>query len=108
MIVIAAVMCSSLGLIMGSLIPNAEAFFSTWKAGSIVLIFPVAVWIWPSFPVWAAKLSPTYYIVHPIFALSVQGDSLASVAADLTVAVAWTVILGAAAVLVARRMRRRA
>lgn len=104
---IGAVMMVEVGLILGSWAPDTNTLFAAWKGGAIVLIFPVIFTIWPTLPQWIAKLGPTYYFLQPLFDLSVNNVSSASVMDELAGAAAVCVVLIPLVRLAGRSLERR-
>lgn len=86
-IAIGAVMMAEIGLLLGCWAPDTNTLFAAWKAGALLLLFPVVFFVWPDLPEWIARLGPTYYFLQPLFAVSVKDAGLADVAAHLAVAV---------------------
>jgi ABC-2 type transport system permease protein len=72
-----------------------------------VLVFPVIFFVWPDLPSWPARLGPTYYVLRPVYAASVEGAAFADVRVDLAVAAAICAVLLAAVAAVGRWLELR-
>ena len=85
-IAVGALMMVEVGLLFGCWAPDTNTLFAAWKVGALLLLYPVAFFVWPELPGWIAQLGPTYYFLQPIFAVGVEGASLSDVALNLGVA----------------------
>lgn len=106
-LVIGAVMMAELGVMLGSWARDANTMFAAFKGGAILIFYPVVFYIWPDLPTWIAQLSPTYYFLDPIFALSVEGASFGDVAWQLVIGAAIVVLLVPLVRVMGRRLERR-
>ena len=79
--------------------------FAIVKGSGIFLFAPAVFYIFPEWPQWIAKLFPLYWIIEPIWQVSVMGEALSTVWFELVVALGITAALGAAAWWLARRMQ---
>lgn len=106
-IVIAALMTSTIGLLIGVVAKDSTVFFGLVKGLGIFLFAPVAFYLFPDWPQWIAMLFPLYWIIEPIWQVSVMGASVTSVWAELAVALAITAAVGVAVAVLSRTMRAR-
>ena len=79
--------------------------FAIVKGSGIFLFAPTIFYVFPEWPQWIAKLFPLYWIIEPIWQVSVMGEGLSTVWFELIVALGITTVLGAAAWWLARRMQ---
>ncbi len=86
-LILAAAMMAEVGLILGSLVENTNLLFTVWKGGSGLLMLPVIPYLWDGFPLWVARLSPTFYFVDPSWRIAIEGANLGDVSADLLIGV---------------------
>ncbi len=86
-LVMAALMMAEIGLVVGSLVKNTNLLFTIWKGGAGVLMVPVVPYLWDAFPMWVARLSPTFYFVDPSWRIAIEGATLGDVAGDLAIGV---------------------
>lgn len=80
---VAAAMMVEVGLILGSLIRDTNLLFTVWKGGAWLLMLPVVPYLWDSFPMWVARLAPTFYFIDPTWRIAIEGATLSDVASDL-------------------------
>jgi ABC-2 type transport system permease protein len=104
-IMLGAVMSMLIGLIYAALSKDATQLYTFVKGFGIILMAPVAWHIWPDLPQWLAKVFPTYWFINPIYEISILGKDLGDVGVDLVIGVGVAVVLGAIAVVLARRMQ---
>lgn len=106
-LVVGAVMLAEFGLLLGTWARDTNTLFTAWKSGAILLLFPVILYLFPDLPQWIGQLGPTYYIVDPVFRLSIEGAGLADVVGHLAIAAAICVGLVPLVGMAGRRMERR-
>lgn len=104
-IAVAAALTAMIGLLVGVYSKSSTALFALIKGSGIFLFTPVAFYIFPDWPQWIAKIFPLYWIIEPIWQVSVMGEPLSKVWFELTIALAITVALIPAAVALSRRMK---
>ena len=85
---LAAFMMSEVGLILGSLVENTNLLFTVWKGGAWLLMLPVVPYLWDDFPMWLARMAPTYYFVDPSWRIAIEGATLADVGQELLIGAA--------------------
>jgi ABC-2 type transport system permease protein len=106
-IALGAGLMAQLGLMLGAWAPDTNTLFAAWKGGGMLLIYPVIFFVWPDLPTWPARLGPTYYFLQPVYAISVEGATLADVWGNLAVAAGLIVALLPLSVRTGRWLERR-
>lgn len=104
-VVVAAMLSSMLGIVVGVFAKDSAMMFGIVKGAGIFLFMPAAFYIFPDWPQWIARLFPLYWIIEPIWQVSVMGEALSTVWFELGVALAITAALGVLAGWLARRMQ---
>ncbi|MDO9556035.1 MAG: ABC transporter permease [Coriobacteriia bacterium] len=104
-VVIAASLSSMVGLLIGTFAKDSAMMFGLVKGLGIFLFAPTMFYIFPEWPQWIAKLFPLYWIIEPIWHVSVMGGSISEVWFELAVAVGITVALIPVVGFVARRVQ---
>ena len=104
-VLVAAALATVIGLLVGVGAKDSAVMFGIVKGMGLFLFAPALFYIFPDWPQWIALLFPLYWIIEPIWQVSVMGEALSSVALELSVAVAITAGLGVLAALLARRMQ---
>jgi ABC-2 type transport system permease protein len=99
-----AILCAEIGLIYGAVAKDTTAVFALIKGTGILLIGPTVFYIWPDWPQWIGKLFPTYWVINPIFEVSLNNGSLSDVWVELVVATGVIAVLGVAVVALTRRL----
>lgn len=102
-VLVAAALASTIGLLVGVGAKDSAVMFAIVKGMGLFLFAPALFYMFPDWPQWIAMLFPLYWIIEPIWQVSVMGEALSSVGRELGVALALTAALGAAAVALARR-----
>ncbi len=105
-LLIGSVLCVEIGLIFGTVSKDSTAVFALIKGTGVLLIGPTAFYIWPDWPQWIGKLFPTYWVIDPIFEVTLNNARLGDVWVELLVATGIIVVLGAAVVALTRRLGR--
>jgi len=103
-IIVAAALASMIGLLIGIYSKTATMLFTLIKSLGIFLFVPVVFYIFPEWPQWIAKFFPLYWIISPIWEVSIMGESLSLVWFELLVASAITLALIPPALLMKKRM----
>lgn len=104
-IAVAALVCTEIGLCYGTLTRDAKTLYTLVKSLNIFFVGPVIFYIFPDWPRWIAKLFPTYWIIDPIYQVTLKGASLAEVWMELAIALAIGAVLLIPVVLLGRRMQ---
>lgn len=68
-----SIMMAELGLILGSLVKDANSLYTAIKGAGVFIALPVIFIIWPTLPQWIPKLAPTYYFLQPVYDIAVNG-----------------------------------
>ncbi len=104
-VVIAAMLSAMLGVVVGVFAKDSAMMFGIVKGAGIFLFAPAVFYIFPDWPQWIAKLFPLYWIIEPIWQVSVMGESVTTVWSELAVALGITAALGVLAWWLAKRMQ---
>ncbi len=92
-IIIAAALTSMIGLMIGIYSKTATMLFTLIKSLGMFLFIPVVFYLFPEWPQWIAKIFPLYWIISPIWEVSVMGEPLDTVWLEILIAVAITMAL---------------
>lgn len=101
---IAAALNAVLGLLVGLYSRNSTMLFTLIKGSGIFLFAPAFFYLFPEWPQWIAKLFPLYWVIEPVWKVSVMSEPLLTVWFELTVAVAITLALVPLVVMMSRRL----
>jgi ABC-2 type transport system permease protein len=104
-VVVAASLSSMIGLLMGTFAKDSTIMFGMIKGLGMFLFAPTLFYIFPEWPQWIAKIFPLYWIIEPIWRVSVMGGSISEVWLELAVAIGITVALIPVVGMVARRVQ---
>jgi ABC-2 type transport system permease protein len=104
-VLVAAALATVIGLLVGVGAKDSAVMFGIVKGMGLFLFAPALFYIFPDWPQWIAMLFPLYWIIEPIWQVSVMGGALSSVALELGVAIAITAGLAVLAAWLARRMQ---
>ncbi len=99
-----AVMCAQIGLIFGAVSKDITSVYALIKGTGILLIGPSVFYIWPDWPQWIAKIFPTYWVINPIFEVSLNNAGLADVWVELAIALGVIALLALALLQLTRRL----
>jgi ABC-2 type transport system permease protein len=104
-LLVASAMTAMLGLLAGVVAKNSTVLFGLLKGTGWFLFMPAFFYLFPDWPQWIAKLFPLYWIMEPIWQVSIMGHPIGTVWVELAVAVAITIALVPLTIWLARRMR---
>ena len=85
-LLLASALFAQLGLIYGTACKDPTALYAVIKGTGFLLVGPTVFYIFPHWPQWIAKLIPTYWIINPIFEVTLNGSGLGDVWGELLVA----------------------
>jgi ABC-2 type transport system permease protein len=103
-IAVAAALTAEIGLIIGIVSKTATMLFTLIKSLGIFLFVPVIFYLFPEWPQWIAQFFPLYWIIKPIWEVSVMGQPLSTVWFEMLVALSLTVGLIPVIVLLKKRL----
>ncbi len=103
-IAVASSLCAMLGLLVGSISRTSTTLFAIVKGMGIFLFAPVFFYLFPDWPQWIARLFPLYWIIEPVWQVSIMGQPVSQVGFELTVAVAITLAMMIPVAVLSRRM----
>lgn len=104
-VLVAAMLSAMLGVVVGVFAKDSAMMFGIVKGAGIFLFMPAAFYLFPDWPQWIAKLFPLYWIIEPIWQVSIMGESVTTVWSELAVALGITAALGVVAWRLAGRMQ---
>jgi len=103
-IALAAALTAEIGLIIGIISKTATMLFTLIKSLGIFLFVPVIFYLFPEWPQWIAQFFPLYWIIKPIWEVSVMGQPLSSVWFEMLISLAITAGLIPVIVLLKRKL----
>ncbi len=106
-LVTAAFVCVGMGLVYGTLAPDAKSLYTLVKSLNILLVPPVVFYLFPDWPSWIARIFPTWWFMDPLYRVSLRGHGLEDVSGTLWVALLIGAALLASLLPLGRRMRRK-
>ncbi len=104
-LLVGAMLVSTIGLLVAVIAKDATMMFAIIKGAGILLFAPAIFYIFPEWPQWIAKLFPLYWVIEPIWQVSIMGDSIAGVWMELGVALAIAAGLMVVTLVLAKRLR---
>jgi len=104
-VLVASMLSSAIGVLIGVFSKDAQFMLGIVKGLGIFLMAPVLFYIFPDWPQWIAKLFPLYWILDPIWKVSIMGEPISAVWFELGVALAITAAVMVGAVALSKRMQ---
>ncbi len=105
-LVVGGVMMVEVGLIYGTASKNVTGVFTLIKGTAVLLLGPTIFYIFPDWPQWIAKIFPTYWVINPIFEVTVDRAGLGDVIGELLIGVGVIALLVPPLIGLTRRMGR--
>jgi len=84
-LLVAAVMLVEIGLIYGTASKDVTGVFTLIKGTGILLLGPTIFYIFPDWPQWIAKLFPTYWVINPVYEVTVNDAGLGEIWGELLI-----------------------
>jgi ABC-2 type transport system permease protein len=106
-LVVGGLMMVEIGLIYGTAAANVTGVFTLIKGTGVLLLGPSIFYIFPDWPAWIAKVFPTYWVINPIFEVTVGGSGLNGIWTELGIALGIIAVLLVPLGLLTRRLSRR-
>ncbi len=103
-VIVAAMLNAMIGLIIGIYSKTATMLFTLIKSLGMFLFVPVLFYLFPEWPQWIAKIFPLYWIIEPIWSVSIMGEPLSGVWFEIMIALAITAALVPVAMLLKKRV----
>jgi ABC-2 type transport system permease protein len=104
-LILAVVVCVEIGLIYGTAAKDATAVFALIKGTGILLFGPTIFYIFPNWPQWIAKIFPTYWIINPIFEVTLNRAGFKDIWLELVAALGVIALLALPVWLLTRRLQ---
>jgi ABC-2 type transport system permease protein len=104
-LLVGAMLVATLGLLIGVVSKDSTVLFALIKGTGVLMFAPAIFYLFPDWPQWIAKLFPLYWVIEPIWQVSVMGGSISEVWFELVVALAISAAMLPAIVVLARRMQ---
>ena len=95
------------GLTAGLLVKDMNSLLANVKLFGLLFYAPAIVLLFPNWPQWIARLFPTYYIVNPVFRISIFGEGWSEIGWQIYVLAGLVALFLTPLVLVTRRAARR-
>lgn len=85
-LVVAGLLLTEIGLIYGTASKDVTGVFTLIKGTGFILLAPTIFYIFPDWPQWIAKLFPTYWVINPVYEVTINGAGLGVVWGELAIA----------------------
>lgn len=103
-LLVAAVLLVEIGLIYGTASKDVTGVFTVIKGTGAILLAPAIFYIFPSWPQWIAKLFPTYWVINPVYEVTINEAGLSTVWGELLIALGVAVLLAGLVAVLTRRL----
>jgi ABC-2 type transport system permease protein len=104
---VAGLMLVELGLVYGTVSKDITGVFTLIKGTAFLLLAPTVFYLFPNWPQWVAKLFPTYWVVNPVYAVTINRAGLGEVWVEVLIGLAMTALLALVVAATTRRLRAR-
>jgi len=84
-LLVAGMMLVEIGLIYGTASKNVTGVFTLIKGTGVLLLGPTIFYIFPDWPQWIAKLFPTYWVINPIYEVTINNAGLGEIWGELLI-----------------------
>jgi ABC-2 type transport system permease protein len=104
-LLVAGLLLVEIGLIFGTASKDITGVFTLIKGTGFILLAPAIFYIFPDWPQWIAKLFPTYWVINPVYEVTINGAGLSTVWSELLIALAVVAVLAVLVALLTRRLQ---
>lgn len=84
-LLVAALMLVEIGLIYGTASKDVTGVFTLIKGTGVLLLGPTLFYIFPNWPQWLAKLFPTYWVINPVYEVTINDAGLGEIWGELLI-----------------------
>ncbi|MDH3470000.1 MAG: ABC transporter permease [Acidimicrobiia bacterium] len=102
---VAGLMLVEIGLIYGTASKDITGVFTLIKGTGFILLAPTIFYIFTGWPQWIAKLFPTYWVINPVYEVTINNAGLSSVWVELVIALAVAALLAVLVAVLTKRLR---
>ena len=103
-LLMAAVLLVEIGLIYGTASKDVTGVFTLIKGTGFLLLSPTIFYIFPDWPQWIAKLIPTYWVINPVYEVTINGAGLGDVWSELAIGAGVIALMVLPVVFLTRRL----
>lgn len=103
-LVVAGLLLVEIGLVYGTASKNVTGVFTLIKGTGFILLAPTIFYIFPDWPQWIAKIIPTYWVINPIYEVTINGAGLDVVWTELLIAMGVIAAMIVPIVVLSRRL----
>jgi ABC-2 type transport system permease protein len=103
-LLVAGLMLVMIGLIYGTASKDVTGVFTLIKGTGVILLGPTLFYVFPDWPQWIAKLFPTYWVINPVYEVTINNAGLGDVWVELLIGIAITSALAVPLVMLMRRL----
>jgi ABC-2 type transport system permease protein len=104
-LVVAAVLLVEIGLSYGTASKDIAGVFALIKGTGFILLAPTVFYIFTGWPQWIAKLFPTYWVINPVYEVTINNAGLNEVWAELAIGMVVIVLLSMVVMVLTKRLR---
>lgn len=105
-LVLGSILMTEWGLTAGLLVKDMNSLLANIKLFGIIFYAPAIVLLFPSWPQWIARIFPTYYIVNPVYRVSVFGEGWAQIDSQIYALIGFVALFFVPLAALARRAAR--
>ncbi|MFH1329782.1 MAG: ABC transporter permease [Actinomycetota bacterium] len=105
-LVVAGGLLTELGLVYGTVAGNVTTVFTLIKGTGFLLLAPTVFYLFPDWPQWIARIFPTYWVINPVYEVTIEGAGLGEVWVELLIALGVAMLLGLVVATTTRRLKR--
>lgn len=104
-LVVAGILLVEIGLIYGAASKNVTGVFTLIKGTGVILLGPAVFYLFPDWPQWIARLFPTYWVINPVYEVTINNAGLADVWVELAIGLGIALVLAVVVGLLTTRLR---
>jgi ABC-2 type transport system permease protein len=106
-LVLGSILMAEWGLTAGLLVKDMNSLFANIKLFGILFYAPAIVLLFPSWPQWIARIFPTFYIVNPVYRVSIFGEGWSEIGWQIYVLVGFIFLFFLPLTILARNASKR-
>ncbi len=103
-LMVAGALLVEVGLIYGTAAKDITGVFTLIKGTAFILLSPTIFYIFPNWPQWIAKLIPTYWVINPVYEVTINDAGLGDVWVELAIGAGVIALMVVPVVFLTRRL----
>ena len=105
-LLLGSILMAEWGLAIALVVRGVNSLWANMKLFGIFIMAPALIQLFPEWPQWIGKIFPTYYIIHPVFRVSIYSEGWSEIGWEILVLALFVIIFFFPLLLLAKRLKK--